>query len=87
MGVDGSIYVGVFTLGVFGGDVSAGGTDLAAVKLDNDGKELWRWQVGENVLLQSGRSNIAHPLRSIESAELTVSAGMCSLGSGGHGRE
>lgn len=30
---------------------SSGGLDFAAVKLDVDGNELWRWQVRESLLV------------------------------------
>lgn len=37
--------MGGSTARVWSGDASAGGHDFAAVKLDADGSEVWRWQV------------------------------------------
>ncbi|CAN0100846.1 unnamed protein product, partial [Sphacelaria rigidula] len=40
---DGSIILAGYTEGNWGG-TSAGGSDMAAVKLSSDGELLWRWQ-------------------------------------------
>ncbi|CAM9618697.1 unnamed protein product [Discosporangium mesarthrocarpum] len=48
-GVNGSIYLGGFTSGNWGG-VNAGLVDFAAVKLDKDGTAVWRWQGGTSDL-------------------------------------
>jgi len=43
---DGSVVVGGHTFGSFATDfVEDGATDFIAVALDEDGNELWRWQV------------------------------------------
>lgn len=42
---DGSFVLAGKTTGVLSGLASAGGVDFAAVKLDADGNEIWRWQV------------------------------------------
>lgn len=46
---DGSFILAGSTDGDWG-TVSSGGHDFAAVKLDADGNELWRWQVREDFL-------------------------------------
>lgn len=42
---DGCFVLAGHTEGVFSGEASAGGEDFAAVKLDAEGQEVWRWQV------------------------------------------
>lgn len=44
LGVDNSIVLGGYTAGNWDGP-NAGLNDFAAVKLDANGTELWRWQV------------------------------------------
>lgn len=44
MGSDGSVVLAGSTYGNWSG-VQAGDKDLAVVKLDADGKEVYRWQV------------------------------------------
>lgn len=41
---DGTIVLGGSTEGVFDGS-NAGGNDFVIVTLDDDGEEIWRWQV------------------------------------------
>lgn len=41
---DSSVVLAGDTTNSWAGE-SAGGIDLAAVKVDADGKEVWRWQV------------------------------------------
>lgn len=43
-GDDGSVVLAGYTLGVWGFE-SSGDADFAAVKLDENGIEVWRWQV------------------------------------------
>lgn len=45
MGDDGSVFMAGSTDGSFSGS-NAGFNDFAVVKLDINGTELWRWQVG-----------------------------------------
>lgn len=47
---NGSFVLAGYTTGVWSGEASAGGEDFAAVKLDADGVEVWRWQVREAYL-------------------------------------
>ena len=42
---DGSFVMGGKTTGDWSEVGSSGGSDFAAVKLDADGKEVWKWQV------------------------------------------
>lgn len=44
-GEDGSVVAAGYTAGIWSG-TNAGDEDFAAVKLDKDGNEVWRWQVG-----------------------------------------
>ena len=44
VGNDGSVVVAGYTAGSWA-CANLGEVDFAAVKLDKDGKELWRWQV------------------------------------------
>lgn len=48
IGPDGSIYLGGATWGPWA-TVHAGQSDFAAVKLDPEGNEVWRWQVSEGL--------------------------------------
>lgn len=48
MAVNGSVVMAGYTSGDWDGEVHAGGDDFAAVKLDADGNEVWRWQVGSH---------------------------------------
>lgn len=41
---DGTIVLGGYTEGDWAG-TNAGGHDFAIVALDDDGEEIWRWQV------------------------------------------
>lgn len=45
LGKDGSMVLAGYTFGDWAAG-NAGEEDFAAVKLDSDGVELWRWQVG-----------------------------------------
>ena len=47
---DGSILVALETNGDWDGD-NVGGDDFAAVKLDANGTEIWRWQVSQAGLM------------------------------------
>lgn len=42
---DGSFILAGQGQGVWSGSASAGGLDFVAVKLNADGREVWRWQV------------------------------------------
>lgn len=56
---DGSIVLAGWTSGDWFGEV-AGETDFAAVALDEDGVELWRWQVKDSGQLDPKKSSSAH---------------------------
>lgn len=47
MGPDDSVVLAGYTRGNWSTE-NGGGVDFAAVKLDADGREVWRWQVGHN---------------------------------------
>ena len=50
---DGSVFVVIETNGHWGGSLRVGADDFAAVKLDANGTEIWRWQVSQASLLPS----------------------------------
>lgn len=51
MGADGSVVLGGRADGDWNG-TTAGMDDFVAVKLDAEGQEIWRWQVGERNTVQ-----------------------------------
>lgn len=54
IGIDGSIFLAGDTVGSWSG-VNAGDLDFLVVKLDDDGKEMWRWQVRLKTCLYANR--------------------------------
>lgn len=52
IGIDGSVFLAGYTLGNWG-DVNAGRSDFAVVKIDADGNEIWRLQVRVQMCLFS----------------------------------